>query len=111
MRLLSKFQFWQVISVTNEIDVYRSVRIGSRPSLRGETSFSPGAFSFMTSNSDDLLAKAAACEEQAEHMRDPQVRALFVGVARQWRDVAKQLREGERPDVSKAESRLTRRSG
>jgi hypothetical protein len=65
----------------------------------------------MTSNSDDLLAKAAACEEHAEHVRDPEVRALFVGVARQWRDVAKQLREGERPDVSNAESRLTRRSG
>jgi rubrerythrin len=65
----------------------------------------------MTSNSDDLLAKAAACEEHAKHVRDPQVRALFLGLARQWRDLAKLLREGERPDLSRAESRLTRRSG
>jgi len=64
----------------------------------------------MTSHSADCLVTALACEEHAEHLGDPRTRALFLGIAHHWRDVAKQLRDIGDLDLSKTEAQLTRRS-
>jgi hypothetical protein len=63
------------------------------------------------SNSNDLLTRAHACETHARLARELKVRALLLGLAKQWREL--NSKHHDRPiseDLCSAESRLTRRS-
>jgi hypothetical protein len=40
---------------------------------------------------DDLRQRAAECQQMAEHASTRETRDLFIELAQQWRDIAKQV--------------------
>jgi hypothetical protein len=40
---------------------------------------------------EDLLKRAAECQQKAEHASTREARELFIELAKQWRDMAKQV--------------------
>jgi len=43
------------------------------------------------SRADRYLERAAACDDLAASVRDPQAQAIFFDLANQWRDLARQV--------------------
>ena len=47
----------------------------------------------MTSRADQYRLKAAECERQAEEIKDPSIKQTLLNLAKQWRDLARQVNE------------------
>jgi len=49
----------------------------------------------MRLSAEEYRARAAQCERMAERNRDPTLKAQYLELARQWRDLAQQVEKDE----------------
>ena len=50
----------------------------------------------MSSSPDAFREKAADCERQTEEIKDPSIKQTLLNLAKQWRDLARQVEDLDR---------------